>query len=684
MTDSNETRIMDFGSPEGTGAAPSPHLHAPPHQPRHRSNTSASRSPTTIFRSNTVRRNSATPSVELPPSAADAATGDRGESPPGNNNNNGNPRFSFDRRQSNLSRVSTVASDSSGIRYRKPERTNTITSYHLAEEPHPHFQPGAEPGIDTSAASDVLPPHLASLQKECKINIFDISLDEVRHTQALNDDLPAVLAEERHMNLPCRWISVNGLSWDVIKALGNKYSLHRLAIEDLLHPSTRTKVDWYADHAFVVLTLQKLVRLHQHRWGEGRCNCPATEDFAVDEKLNREHKSSKGQASWKKWWQQYSQKQSDVLPRYLDRNMDGKIDMFVPAHSGTSEDSPIRDIRTLHRYESAQIPEHTAFMERHSVLASEDLAVSVEQVSIFLTADNTVISFFEHSADDVETPIIDRLTSTETMLRRSCDASLMLQAIVDAIVDLAVPVKDAYNKTRKELQVDAMTNPDIRTSRALHIFGEEIDMLQNLFKPIVHLVNALRDHNAEAVMPPRLGTGPVIHTEHDEKNQPKKQTKRDREGEPLFTRTVSDVQRAAMKPRAAATSVAITPLAHTYFGDVLDHCITIIGALEQMDASASNISTLIFNTVGAKTNNFMMILAVVTVFFAPLTFISGYFGMNFSAGNGLKHPFAFFWIIAIPCLVAFMLLVFATMLWDNIRDLFAKRGIKATRRRRRH
>ncbi|KAI7105223.1 hypothetical protein KC352_g37165, partial [Hortaea werneckii] len=360
------------------------------------------------------------------------------------------------------------------------------------------------------------------------------------------------------------------------------------------------------------------------------------------------------------------------------------IDMFVPAHSGTSEDSPIRDIRTLHRYESAQIPEHTAFMERHSVLASEDLAVSVEQVSIFLTADNTVISFFEHSADDVETPIIDRLTSTETMLRRSCDASLMLQAIVDAIVDLAVPVKDAYNKTRKELQVDAMTNPDIRTSRALHIFGEEIDMLQNLFKPIVHLVNALRDHNAEAVMPPRLGTGPVIHTEHDEKNQPKKQTKRDREGEPLFTRTVSDVQRAAMKPRAAATSVAITPLAHTYFGDVLDHCITIIGALEQMDASASNISTLIFNTVGAKTNNFMMILAVVTVFFAPLTFISGYFGMNFSGGNGLKHPFAFFWIIAIPCLVAFMLLVFATMLWDNIRDLFAKRGIKATRRRRRH
>ncbi|TKA23199.1 hypothetical protein B0A50_07592 [Salinomyces thailandicus] len=663
--------IYDFGSPEQKGTAPtSPRLHPPPHHRHNRQNSSISRSPTTIYRSSTVRRPSTAPSVQLPPSALD----DRSGSP------------TRQRRESFLSRASTVASDASGIRYRKPERTNTITSYHKPDESH--FQPGAEPGIDTSAASDVLPAHLANLQTNCDINIFDISLDEVRHTKAINSTLPSVLAEERDLELPCRWISVNGLSWDVIKCLGNKYSLHRLAIEDLLHPSTRTKVDWYADHAFVVLTLQKLVRLHQHRWGESRCDCPATEDL-IPEDEDEDHKKlqaqqqGQGGQTWKRWWQQYREKQDDVLPRYLDRNMDGRIDMFVPAHSGTSEESPITSIRTLHRYESAQIPEHTAFMERHSVLAAEDLAVSVEQVSIFLMADNTVISFFEHSAGDVEDPIIKRLTSTETMLRRSCDASLMLQAIIDAIVDLAVPVKDAYNKTRKELQVDAMTNPDIRTSRALHIFGEEIDMLQNLFKPIVHLVNALRDHNSDAIPPPRLGNSPP-RPEHDEKNQPKTQAKRTRDGEPMFNRTISDVQRAALKPRAVATSVAITPLAHTYFGDVLDHCITIIGALEQMDASASNISTLIFNTVGAKTNNFMMILAVVTVFFAPLTFISGYFGMNFAGGKGLLHAFSFFWVVAIPSLVGFMLVVFVTMLWDHIRDFLAKRGIRATRRSRRH
>ena len=116
-------------------------------------------------------------------------------------------------------------------------------------------------------------------------------------------------------------------------------------------------------------------------------------------------------------------------------------------------------------------------MEGHSTLADEHLTVSVEQVSVFLLADNTVISFFEQSAEDVEEPILKRLDSTETILRRSCDASLLLQSIIDAIVDLAIPLKDAYNKARKELQVDALVNPNIATSRSLHIFGEEIDML---------------------------------------------------------------------------------------------------------------------------------------------------------------------------------------------------------------
>lgn len=53
-------------------------------------------------------------------------------------------------------------------------------------------------------------------------------------------------------------------------------------------------------------------------------------------------------------------------------------------------------------YGGATNVERVAFMERHHALAAKKMMVSVEQVSIFLTTDNTVISFFEYSADDVE------------------------------------------------------------------------------------------------------------------------------------------------------------------------------------------------------------------------------------------------------------------------------------------
>ena len=399
------------------------------------------------------------------------------------------------------------------MRHRRLERTNTMKTYDSEPENDVWQQPGAEPGIDVTLEDDKVPPHLINLIAPCEIQIVDFSETNIAVRKASNDTLNDILELPKPEDTKCRWINVNGLSWDVIKLIGNRFRLHRLAIEDLIHTRSRTKVDWYNDQACVILTLQKLVRLHQHDDHE---DCEAHGDM----------ESSNGGVKGG-WWPGPSEadREKGVLPPYLDRDRDGKVDDFIKAHSTTSEQSPIKEIRTLHRYENAQSPKHTAFMEKHSVLSGEDMVVSVEQVSIFLLADNTILSFFEHSAEDIEEPILKRLLSEETVLRSSCDASLVLQAIIDAIVDLAMKVGNAYNKARKELQVDAMTNPNIRTSRALHVFGEEVDMLQNLIKPIVHLVNALRDHNTDSNMlsfseihltPPNTTSYPVENRQHKE------------------------------------------------------------------------------------------------------------------------------------------------------------------------
>ena len=493
-------------------------------------------------------------------------------------------------------RLPSIASghsyDSSGDTVRKATRRMSRSNTVKHAPNRPNWKPGAEPGIDTEKVDEKVAPHLDALHADCEIVVVDFSDEQIVSVEADNANLNDVLTARRPHNMPCRWISVNGLSWDVIKVLGKHYNLHRLAIEDLINVRSRTKVDWYSDHAFVVLTLQKLVRMHTHPdKPDVNCDCPEGMHTMLDGSQEAPHPARNSVPRWKKPFNR--SRQGSVLPYFTSS----------PASSSDSlgkHDGGTRPIRTLHRYESSQNPDHTNFMEQNSTLSDEGLVVSVEQVAIFLMADNTVISFFEHSAADVEEPILDRLKSSSTMLRRSGDASLILQALVDAIVDLAIPVKEAYNSARKELQIDVLTNPSMKVSRSLHIFTEEIDMLQNLFKPIVNLVNSLRDHNVE----PLLGVGPSNISSSaggssHASNRPNKTNGQGTKSPPPH-----------LKRMQTSTSVVITPLAHVYLGDVLDHCLTIIQSLEQMDASANNLSNLMFNTISANTNNFMMIIAL--------------------------------------------------------------------------
>jgi len=104
----------------------------------------------------------------------------------------------------------------------------------------------------------------------------------------------------------------------------------------------------------------------------------------------------------------------------------------------TSGGQQTQSVRTLQRYRGGPNAERIDFMESKSALTKRNLAVSVEQVSIFVTGDNTVISFFEHSAADVLAPLLSRLHTEGSILRRAGDPSMLTQALIDAIIDLAM------------------------------------------------------------------------------------------------------------------------------------------------------------------------------------------------------------------------------------------------------
>lgn len=257
--------------------------------------------------------------------------------------------------------------------------------------------------------------------------------------------------------------------------------------------------------------------------------------------------------------------------------------------------------------------------------------------------DNTVLSFFESSAEDIELPILTRLSTPDTILRRSCDASMLTQAIIDAIIDLAMPVATAYQDVIGELELDVLTEPNIKHTTDLYIVTSEITTMRNFVSPISSLVAALRDHKSEPIAQNAM----------------------------------------AEKTLSRTTGIKISAMTHTYLGDVEDHCVLITQSLDQMHNSAGGMIDLIFNTISAYQNESMKQLTVVTIIFLPMTFITGYFGMNinyFPSLLTITEPL--FWAIAIPVGIATCIFLMRDMLWRWGVKTMQRRGITKSRKGR--
>lgn len=218
-----------------------------------------------------------------------------------------------------------------------------------------------------------------------------------------------------------------------------------------------------------------------------------------------------------------------------------------PYLPNTQSNTHLVPMRSLQRFRASPNEARSDFMESHSSLAPKGLAVSAEQVSVFLNSDNSVISFFELSAEDVERPIVKRLATSGTVLRQSCDASMMVQAIMDAIIDLTVPLTSVYSDVIGDLELDVLTSPSVKHSRSLYIIISEINKMLSFLGPIDSLISVLRDH------------------------------------------TTALTQEDASHVLQDGTSVTVTPMTHTYLGDVLDQCTVVSEALYQSKRAADNV-----------------------------------------------------------------------------------------------
>lgn len=278
--------------------------------------------------------------------------------------------------------------------------------------------------------------------------------------------------------------------------------------------------------------------------------------------------------------------------------------------------------------------------------------MSVEQVSAFLTSDNTIITIFEHSGEDVLAPIMLRLRSPQTVVRSSGDPSMLLQAVIDAVVDLSLPIGIAASEAFDDLEQDVLENPTIGQSKQLHILRSGLTQLMENANAIAILVRTLCDHGSIPSSRRRLEEGSPDSTLVQQTN----------------------------------TSVVISPTTQIYLRDVQDHVTALSNNTRTSIRSAENLSSLIFNTIAASQNESVRSLTLVSSFFLPLTFLTGYFGMNFEpmwATN--NHSDAFFWLIATPVMLTTMTILMRARSKVNRRQQWIRQGQQpnvATRRLR--
>lgn len=131
----------------------------------------------------------------------------------------------------------------------------------------------------------------------------------------------------------------------------------------------------YADHTYMVLPLHKLVHLHPD---DEDSDCDSDDDNSVRPEPGHSERLYKWLSAW---FGSGKKKAGPMVGGVHDpRNS------HITGHTLGDAGAPVKKMRTLQRFHGGPNEDRMAYMEKHSAMTSRQLAVSAEQVSIYLTS----------------------------------------------------------------------------------------------------------------------------------------------------------------------------------------------------------------------------------------------------------------------------------------------------------
>jgi magnesium transporter len=221
-------------------------------------------------------------------------------------------------------------------------------------------------------------------------------------------------------------------------------------------------------------------------------------------------------------------------------------------------------------------------------MMGEQKQLQGEQISIFL-GHRTVLTFQERPDGDCFDDIRSRLKSQGSRLRQN-DASFLVYALLDAIVDNCFPILEHYSDLLEELEDEVLARPDKTVIQRIHGIKRELLLLRRAVWPMREVISALsREHH-----------------------------------ECLSANT------------------------QTYLRDVYDHTVQIIDMVETYREFASGLTETYMSAMSNRMNEIMKVLTIMTTIFVPLTFFAGVYGMNVEfPEKNWPHFYYVFWGVCI-------------------------------------
>ncbi len=236
-------------------------------------------------------------------------------------------------------------------------------------------------------------------------------------------------------------------------------------------------------------------------------------------------------------------------------------------------------------------------------LGNEEFTVEYEQISL-LILNNFVFTFME-KPDELFDPILNRLDNDKSQIRNQ-GADYLAYVIMDTVVDEYFALQDTFDELIESVEDNLLSDPSSQTLATIQKIKRELIFLRRTVSPLRELLAAIQRSES-----------PLLN----------EKTRR-------------------------------------YFGDIYDHAIRIIEALESYRDLIAGMLDIYLSSVSNKMNETMKVLTVFASIFIPLTFIAGVYGMNFEYMPELKWRWSYpvLWIIFVGVSV-FLLGYFKKKKW---------------------